>query len=365
MAGAAQLGAAQALALLVWSSVPTPEVWRRQLMWLLFMYAAAVLVGVAGGRRSVRMVRHAIAIRRAEAAAARNSGLVLHETGLRAARQRALASARYKTVDTARGFAAGASRVGATVFASLGAYTSFLLVWLPTRDTYAAAAVRVLGFAALLGTGVGAVLSQLALLAAPIAANAAVWVAGVWIFGLSSVAVAIATDVPTITPRLAVLDAPHLIGPGEWWFGPSLMVVVAAAFAGAVAAGARWIGAHRLGIALSGLAGPAIVAAGYLVVGPQPDLRSSYISALVAAAVGLITSAVISALPRKPAVAGTAVVVPPAIAQGTAPARAIAAAPAAPVYTDPGYATPATTTPSPATPYPAPQQPAPPYATPQ
>src|SRR4051794_3822875 len=88
--GAAQLGAAQALALLTWGSVPATEVWRRELMWLLFIFAAAVLGGVAGGRRSVRAIRLAIANRRAIAAAQRHTGLTMHESGLRAARRRAV-----------------------------------------------------------------------------------------------------------------------------------------------------------------------------------------------------------------------------------------------------------------------------------
>src|SRR5258705_2726167 len=108
LVGAAQLGAAQALALLVWSTVPTPDVWRRQLMWLLFIFAAAVLGGVAGGRRSVRGIRRAIANRRADAAAPRHPGLVAHQSGLGAARPRALAHAPNKTGDTPRRFPAGA-----------------------------------------------------------------------------------------------------------------------------------------------------------------------------------------------------------------------------------------------------------------
>ncbi len=287
LAGAAQLGAAQALALLVWSSVPEEGVWRRQLTWVLFIFAAAVLAGVAGGRRSVRVVRQTIANRRAEAAAAR------------AAQPGTKGSARYKTVDAARGFAAAASRVGATLFASLGAFASYLLVWLPARNTFSGADLGTLALAAAIGTAVGACLSLLALAAAPVAANAAIWIGGVWIFGLASVFVAIATGQPTTAPRLGVLDAPRLIGPDEWWLGPNVMVLVAAVFAVAVAATARWVGASRLTIAVSGLAGPAIVSAAYIIVGPGDELRSGYVAAMVAAAVGLLTS-VVTSVARRP-----------------------------------------------------------------
>jgi hypothetical protein len=95
-----------------------------------------------------------------------------------------------------------------------------------------------------------------------------------------------------------VLDVPYLIAPGEWWFGPYLMVGVSAFFAVAVALTARWVGAHRLSIALSGLAGPSIVAAGYLLVGHTDDLASSYLAAVLSASVGLLTSAATAVIPR-------------------------------------------------------------------
>src|SRR5262245_9154022 len=76
---AAQLGAAQALSLFVWSAVPTSDMWRRELTWLVFIFAAAVLGGVAGGRRSVRAVRGAINNRRVIAAVRRHAGLTLHQ----------------------------------------------------------------------------------------------------------------------------------------------------------------------------------------------------------------------------------------------------------------------------------------------
>ena len=323
LVGAAQLGVAQALALLVWSTVPTPDVWRRHLTWMVFIFAAAVLGGVAGGRRSVREIRRAIANSRADAAAARHAGLVAHRSGLRAARRRAVAAARSKTVDTARGVAAMATRVSATVFAALGAAASFALVWLPARNAFAPADMRVLAISAGVGIVVGAVLALLCLAAAPIAANVGVSLAGLWLFGLASVGIAIATDQPTITPRLGVLDAPPMIGPDEWWLGPHLVVVMAAVFGVAVAGTARWLSAHRLAIALSGLAGPSVVAAAYLVVGPAGDLMSSYVAALLAATVGLLTSAATAATHRGTVGEPTTARTPAALTAGvaTAPPR--------------------------------------------
>ncbi|MBX6751287.1 MAG: hypothetical protein IRY85_16755, partial [Micromonosporaceae bacterium] len=261
-AGAAQLGTAGALSILSWSTVPTPEQWRRQLTWLLFIFAAAVLVGVAGGRRSVRAVRLAIATRR--------SG----------------ATGRHRARDVARRVGMAATRVHATAFASFGAFASFLLVWLPARTTLPAADVRTLAVAAGIGIAIGAVAALLALAAPPVATTVATWVGAVWIFGLTSAGVTIATNGPMASPRLGVLDAPHLIGAGEWWLGPGLMVVYAALVAMAVAVTARRLGARPVIIGLAGLAGPGIVAAIYLTVGPGEGLLSAYVSALLATVVG-------------------------------------------------------------------------------
>ena len=260
--GAAQLGTAGALSILTWSTVPTPEQWRRQLTWLLFIFATAVLVGIAGGRRSIRAVRLAIANRRSES------------TG------------RHRARDVARRVGMAAARVHGVVFASLGAFTSFVLVWLPARTTLPAADVRTLALASGIGVGIGAVAALLSLATPPVATTVATWVGAVWIFGLTSAGVTIATNGPSVTPRLGVLDAPHLIGAGEWWLGPGLMVVYAAFVTVAVAITARRLGARPFTIALSGLAGPGIVAAIYLTVGPGEGLLSAYVSALLAAVVG-------------------------------------------------------------------------------
>jgi hypothetical protein len=293
-AGAAQLGTAGALSILTWATVPTPEQWRRQLTWLLFIFATAVLVGIAGGRRSIRAVRLAIANRRSES------------TG------------RHRARDVARRVGMAATRVHAAVFASLGAFTSFVLVWLPARATLPAADVRTLALAAGIGVGIGAVAALLSLAAPPVATTVATWVGAVWIFGLTSAGVTIATNGPAVTPRLGVLDAPHLIGSGEWWLGPGLMVVYAAFVTVAVAITARRLGARPFTIALSGLAGPGIVAAIYLTVGPGEGLLSAYVSALLAAVVGtggaLATVHVLRRreTARKPAPAPTAEATPTA-----------------------------------------------------
>lgn len=297
VAGAGQLGAAQALGMLSWSPAPPPDSARRQLIWLVFIFAASVLAGVAGGRRSVRAVRRAIATRRATARATRRSGAVA-VTGP-VSHRRPTMPARNRIVDAARAFLAGASRVSATLFASLGAAVAFPLIWLPARDTLDRTELHLLAMAAGLGIAVGSVVSLLSLAAAPVAAIAAMWLGGGWIFGLASIATVIAANEQPSTPLLGVLDIPHLIGPDGWWLLTNAIVAVAVVFAGAVAALARWVGERRLAVALSGLAGPSIVAAGYLFVGRSEDLENSYVAALLAVAAGLLTSLATAMLPRR------------------------------------------------------------------
>ncbi len=297
-AGAGQLGAAQALAMLEWDPVPPPGAWNRQLAWIVFICAASVFLGVAGSRRFVRSVRHAIDGRRTLAAAHRRATPAPEKPG-----QRVLASMRYHSLDVGRRLLAGASRMHAAVFASLGTAASFPFVWVPTRNVVDVDGLRVLVAAFATGIVIGVALSVLSLAVAPIATNTAVWLAGAWILGLGSLATMLDASGPWRTPLLGILDAPGLVGPSDWWLGPYVIVVVAVLFAGAVAGWARWVGERRVTIALSGVAGPSIIAVSYLFAGPGPDLRPHHDAALVAAGAGLLVSVVVAVLPgrRKPA----------------------------------------------------------------
>ena len=329
-AGAAQLGTAGALSILTWATVPTPEQWRRQLTWLLFVFATAVLVGVVGSRRAVRAVRLAIATRRTDTAG------------------------RHRARDAARRVGMAAARVHAVACSALGAYAAFVLVWLPARATLPAGDVRTLALAAGIGVVIGAVAALLAQAASPVATTVATWVGAMWIFGLTSAGVTIATHGPAVTPRLGVLDAPHLIGSGEWWLGPGLMVVYAAFVAVAVAVTARRLGARPFTIALSGLAGPGLVAAIYLTVGPGDGLLSAYLSALIATVVGTAGAVGTVHLLRRREAARTSA---PAAAPDTPSSPSPAATPSGTPATSPAGSTPATSPPA-ATPTAEPTAPA-------
>src|SRR5690606_5348967 len=80
------------------------------------------------------------------------------------------------------------------------------------------------------------------------------------------------------------------------WLASGATIVVAVLGAGTVAVLARRVHEHRLAVALSGLAGPGIVVAGY-AAGSGGDLRLSHAVAVLAAAAGLLTSVAI-AVPR-------------------------------------------------------------------
>jgi hypothetical protein len=119
-----------------------------------------------------------------------------------------------------------------------------------------------------------------------------------------------AEETPRPAPKLGVADLPTLIPVDQWWSGPSLMIGMAIALGVLVALVARWGGGSRPAIALSGLAGPLLVAAAYLLAGPgsagSAGLASSagashldaYRMALIAVAAGLFASALIAA-PRR------------------------------------------------------------------
>jgi len=320
---AAELGVAFALRVIDWTATPVSDTTLgRTAVWVVFIFATAVLGGVAVARHGVRVIRAAIAHRRALAAVARANV----RGPVKVARSRAL--------DAARGTAAAFARIGAALAAAIGAGTAFSLVWIPMY--YAGVPdrqVRVIVLAAAAGLVVGLVLAVLALYAAPIAAGAAATAGWVWAFGLASVWLATARGDGVGTPappRLAVLDAPHLIGPGDWWLGPYLMVGIAAMIGVAVAATARWVGSSSLAVGVCGAAGPLLVTTGYVVVGPVPDLASAYVASLVALTVGLIASFATAAVHRQPTVPAdtTGEAAPPA---ALVPAQAVRAAlPAAP-----------------------------------
>ncbi|HET6211616.1 MAG TPA: hypothetical protein VFE14_01955, partial [Micromonosporaceae bacterium] len=86
-----------------------------------------------------------------------------------------------------------------------------------------------------------------------------------------------------------------------------VMVGTTVLVAVAIAGYARWIGEHALAGAASGLAGPALVAAAYLVAGAgisadRADQQRPWLASLVAVGAGLAASTLVAVVRRKRAV---------------------------------------------------------------
>lgn len=253
----AQVGVVHGLGLIAWNPSPGDDgAWQGLLTWVVFLLATGVLAGAAAARRSIRVIH----------------GRVLKVTA------RALAS----------------------LCAVIGAAVAFPLLWLPSRavpQTVAANPESAVTAAAAVGIGVGLTLAVAALISAPIGVNLAATVSWVWLFALVSTVLSYAHDGTARALRLGMIDAPQAVSRADLWFGPFLMIGIAGAFGLLVAAAGRWLFAPRLAIALSGFAGPALVAAAYLVGGPGDvaDGRlEPFIASLLAVTVGLLASSAVS-----------------------------------------------------------------------
>jgi hypothetical protein len=253
---AAQLAIAQALGIIRWeASYPADDStgWSALLTWIAFIYAVAVLGGAAIGRRALRRPT-------------RPDGVP--------------------------------ARVAAALSASVGAAIAVILAWLPAKAAKPPVSVHPeLLVAMTAGTAIvaGVIITLAALSVPPIAGGVRAAVAWIWLVGVGSAIAGYLTHRPYVSPRLAVVDAPSII-PAAWWSGPYVMIAAAAVLGVGVAAVARWGGARRLGIAISGFAGPALVAAAYLIAGTggRPAQLEPYRASLIAVGAGLLASFVVA-----------------------------------------------------------------------
>jgi len=261
---AAQLGIAQALGIVRWGEsfdASHPSDWNAMLTWVGFIYAVAVLGGAAVGRRAVRRP-------------GRPDGM--------------------------------AARVIAVLAAGLGAAAAVAIAWLPARTAKPPVNIDpelVVAMTAGAGIIVGILVALVAMSARPAAAGVRAAVAWIWFVGTASAVAGVVTHVPFDLPRLAVIDAPSLV-PTHWWSGPNLMIGVAALLGFIVAGVARAGGAQRIGTALSGVTGPAMVAAAYLIAGPgsgsdRSNQLEPYDASLIAAGVGLCASVLVAVPGRR------------------------------------------------------------------
>ncbi|MGE5830199.1 MAG: hypothetical protein ACM30G_17825, partial [Micromonosporaceae bacterium] len=197
------------------------------------------------------------------------------------------------------------ARLTAAVAASLGALSAVPLAWLPARvarpDTPVNPGTSVL-MAAGAGAVVGLLLALAALSAATVAGGLAAAVTWVWGAALAAAVVATMHGDPVGRPRLGLIEMPRLVPPTAWWLGPELLVGVGVALSVAVAGLARRRGMGWLGVVSSGVAGPALIAAAYLIAGPGDGTyqRQPYLAATLGAAAGLAATILIAVVrPRR------------------------------------------------------------------
>lgn len=284
VAAAAQLAVAQALGIVRWSDAyqgANVTGWSALLTWIAFIYAVSVLGGAAVGRRAVR---------------------------------------RPTRPDTVP------ARVAAALSAGVGAVIAIAIALLPAIAAKPPINVHpelVVGVTAGAGVIAGIVVTLCALSIPPVAGAVRAAVAWIWFLGIGSALAGYLTHRAYASPRLAVLDAPSII-PVAWWSGPYAMIGFAAILGAGVAAVARWGDAHRFGIAVSGLAGPVVVAAAYLIAGPGTGANRGhqldpYNASLIAILVGVAASVAV-ALPGGRTRTSTAPSMPSAPAPAQRPA---------------------------------------------
>jgi len=247
---AAQLGVGHGLGVIGWSDGlgVVGNGWSRLLTWVGFVFAVAVLGGVAAFRHVIRSVGAGVP-----------------------------------------------ARIGGAAVAAVGAGLAFPLVWLPVRAARPSVATNpemTMAVTAGVGIVVGVVLALWALASTVIARAVLAGVVWGWLVALASVAVMASRQRELSSPRLGIFDVPDIPGGPGWLVGPNQMIIISAGVAAGIAWYGRRAGAGRLLTALSGLACPALIASAYVLAGPgfrdQNDQLEAYFAALAATVAGLL-----------------------------------------------------------------------------
>ncbi len=206
-----------------------------------------------------------------------------------------LAAVMLGTVVSSRNAGLG-TRFSAAIAAALGGALGSAVALVPARhaDVPLGDPLLLAGIAIGLAAAAGTLLAFVSAHGRALAWNAIVYGIVVWAL------LGEATTGPD-PARLGQLSEARLSGPlvhnlGLW--GPP---AAAGVLALVVAVLARVRGQHRLPIALSGLAGPAMVAIAYLVAGPGSSdyQKIPWVAAMLAAGVGLAVSVVVGLPPRR------------------------------------------------------------------
>jgi hypothetical protein len=259
-AGAAQLGIAYGIAILLWAkdfADPGQGAWAGNLTWVCWLAATSVVLGVVIGPRV--------------APVGLPNSLV--------------------------------AQLATVVSSALGALVTVPLVGIPARyaelagdSSPAATVVRI----ALVGVVLGAVVSVGVLLGRPLEWNTLAATGLLWLLALGSVLVSLGRGEPPDTARLAVWNFADQPG----WFAVMAPMLTGALLLGAgLALLAKREGHNRVAVAVCGAPGPLLIAVAYLVAGPgsRPETGEQflpYLAAPYAVLTGLLGSLLVSAIER-------------------------------------------------------------------
>jgi hypothetical protein len=261
--GASQLGLAYGLGVLRLTrvvDVTARDQWMAQLAWVAWIAMTSAVIGAMAGRRA--LPRHAGAF----------------------------------------------TRLIASVSSALGAAVVVPLTMEPARTAQIAGVrpVFIIGVCATLGTAVGVVAAYAAISRAVARWNLTAMGAGVWAIAIVSVAPSLAPSKPLPAIRLGVVDASFLSDSVTQRTALFTMPVLALICGIAVGVSARRRAMSTLTVALSGLAGPALLTLAYLVAGPGSGDGHyqvvPYWAAMTAAGAGVLGSVLVAVLSRGPAV---------------------------------------------------------------
>jgi len=200
------------------------------------------------------------------------------------------------------------TRLLGAVSSALGAAVVVPLTMEPARTAQVAGVrpVFIIGVCAGLGAAVGIVAAYAALSRAVARWNLTAVGAGVWALAVVSVAPSMAPSKPLPAIRLGVFDASFLSDAVTQRTNLFTMPVLALICGIAVGVSARRRAMSTLTVALSGLAGPALLTAAYLLAGPgsggQRYQVVPYWAAMTAAGAGVLGSVLVAVLSRGPAV---------------------------------------------------------------
>ena len=200
---------------------------------------------------------------------------------------------------------AGTRIVGA-VLAGLGAAAVVPLTMQPARGAQVAGVrpVFVIGICAALSAMIGIVAAYAALSRAVARWSMATVGVVIWVIAVASVAESFAPGKPSPSARLGVFDASFLDGSITERAALFTMPVLALVCGLVIGLVARSRGLSTLSIALSGLAGPAMLTLAYLVAGPGSGSDRyqtvPYWAAMTAAGAGVLGSVLAAVLRRAP-----------------------------------------------------------------